>query len=85
MLAINFSSLQNAGYTLKLKWRNMMEIQYSWWMENGFYLGYLDEYPQYPTQGEDIKDLENGLREIYGWIKDGTLKIKEQKGLLKIA
>ena len=59
-----------------------MEIQYSWWMEDKFYLGYLDEYPQYPTQGESLADLENGLREIYNWIEDGTLKIKEQSEFL---
>ena len=57
-----------------------MELKYSWWEEDGFYLGYIDEYPQYPTQGESMEDLENGLKEIYGWIKDGTLTIKEQKG-----
>ena len=62
-----------------------METRYSWWKEDDFYLGYIDEYPQYPTQGESLEDLENGLREIYGWIKDGTLKLKEQKGILKIA
>jgi predicted RNase H-like HicB family nuclease len=62
-----------------------MELNYYYWKEDNFYLGYISEYPQYPTQGESIEDLENGLREIYGWIKDGTLKIKERKGILKIA
>jgi hypothetical protein len=62
-----------------------MELSYSWWQEDDFYLGYIDEYPQYPTQGESLTDLENGLAEIYGWIKDGSLKLKEQKGILKIA
>jgi hypothetical protein len=62
-----------------------MELSYYYWKDGDFYLGYLSEYPQYPTQGESIEDLEIGLREIYGWIKDGTLKIKEKKGVLKIA
>jgi len=62
-----------------------MEMRYSWWKEDDFYLGYIDEYPQYPTQGESLADLENGLKEIYKWIEDGTLKLKEQKGILKIA
>jgi len=52
-----------------------MELRYSWWKEDNFYLGYIDEYPQYPTQGESLDDLENGLKEIYNWIKDGTLKL----------
>jgi predicted RNase H-like HicB family nuclease len=63
----------------------IMELSYSWWKEDNFYLGYIDEYPQYPTQGEDLEDLEKGLVEIYNWIKDGTLKIKEQKGIIKVA
>jgi len=54
-----------------------MELTYYYWKDDDFFLGYLCEYPQYPTQGASIEDLENGLREIYGWIKDGTLKIKE--------
>jgi len=51
-----------------------MEMRYSWWKEDDFYLGYIDEYPQYPTQGESLADLEKGLKEIYRWIEDGTLK-----------
>ena len=62
-----------------------MELSYSWWKEDDFYLGYLDKYPQYPTQGESLEDLESGLKEIYGWIIDGTLKIKEQRGTIKVA
>jgi hypothetical protein len=62
-----------------------MELRYSWWTEDDFYLGYIDEYSQYPTQGENLEDLEKGLKEIYRWIEDGTLKLKEQKGILKIA
>ena len=54
-----------------------MELSYSWWMEDNFYLGFIDKYPQYPTQGESLEDLENGLKEIYEWIKDGSLKIKK--------
>jgi predicted RNase H-like HicB family nuclease len=63
----------------------VMEVPYSYWKDGDFYFGYIDEYPQYPTQGETIEDLEAGLKEIYDWVKDGTLKIKEKKGMLKIA
>jgi hypothetical protein len=62
-----------------------MELKYSYTQEKKFLVGHLDDYPEYPTQGENIEDLENGLREIYGWIKDGTLDVKERKGILKVA
>ncbi|MCL1817461.1 MAG: hypothetical protein FWG35_00930 [Spirochaetaceae bacterium] len=85
MLALSRIRLYDLSIIYAVSEVRGMELQYSWWMEDDFYLGYLDEYPQYPTQGESLTDLENGLKEIYGWIKDGTLKIKEQKGILKIA
>jgi hypothetical protein len=62
-----------------------MDVSYTFWKDNDFYIGYIDAYPQYPTQGEDLADLEKGLTEIYEWIKDGTLKTNESKGILKIA
>jgi hypothetical protein len=62
-----------------------MELKYTYTQEEKFLVGHLDDYPEYPTQGENIEDLENGLREIFGWIKDGTLEVKEHKGVLKVA
>jgi len=36
-----------------------MKIQYTFWQENdGKYLGYLNEYPDHWTQGEDLEDLD---------------------------
>lgn len=62
-----------------------MKLTYTYTMDDSFYVGYLDDYPEYPTQGETLEDFENALREIYGWIVDGTLTVKEHKGVLEIA
>jgi hypothetical protein len=62
-----------------------MELKYTYWKDGDFYIGYIDDYPQYKTQGEDMADLEKGLAEIYGWIMDGTLAVKEHKGVLRVA
>jgi hypothetical protein len=62
-----------------------MKISYTYTQEEKFLVGYLDDYPEYPTQGTDIKDLEAGLLEIYNWIQDGTLEVKEHKGVLEVA
>nr|AGS51962.1 hypothetical protein [uncultured bacterium contig00003] len=61
-----------------------MEITYTYEKGEHFLVGYLDDYPEYPTQGEDIQDLEEHLKEIYNWIQDGTLEQKSH-GVLKIA
>jgi predicted RNase H-like HicB family nuclease len=53
-------------------------------MDDGFYVGHLDNYPEFTTQGESLEDFEAALREIYGWIVDGTLEAKEHKGVLEV-
>jgi predicted RNase H-like HicB family nuclease len=61
-----------------------MEITYTYEKGERYLVGCLDDYPEYPTQGEDIQDLEDHLKEIYNWIQDGTLDQKHH-GVLKIA
>jgi translation elongation factor P/translation initiation factor 5A len=61
-----------------------MELTYTYEKGEHYLVGHLDHYPEYPTQGEDIQDLEEHLKEIYNWIQDGTLERKYQ-GVLKIA
>jgi predicted RNase H-like HicB family nuclease len=62
-----------------------MKLDYTYTMDDGFYVGRLDDYPEYTTQGENLEDFENALREIYRWIRDGTLTVKEHKGVLEVA
>jgi hypothetical protein len=61
-----------------------MEIKYIYKKGDKYLAGRLLDYPKYPTQGIDIPDLEKHLLEIYGWIKDGTLEVKEHYGILKV-
>ncbi len=43
-----------------------MKIEYTFWREkDGKYLGYLNEYPDYWTQGEDLQDLQEHLKDLY--------------------
>jgi len=59
-------------------------IRYTYEKGERYLVGHLDDYPEYLTQGEDIQDLEEHLKEIYNWIQDGTLEQKYH-GVLKIA
>jgi len=61
-----------------------MELAYTYEKGEKFLVGYLDDYPEYPTQGEDIQDLEEHLKDIYRMVQDGTLEPKLH-GILKIA
>jgi predicted RNase H-like HicB family nuclease len=61
-----------------------MQLKYSYIIDDSYYVGHLDDYPEYTTQGENLEDFEKSLQEIYGWIQDGTLSVKEYKGALEV-
>ena len=62
-----------------------MDLKYTYEMDDGFFVGYLDDYPEYPTQGENLKDFEENLLDIYEMIQDGTLEVSQKHGVLEIA
>lgn len=44
----------------------MMKISFTYWKESdGKYLGYLNEYPDHWTQGNDLNDLKDHLADLY--------------------
>ena len=43
-----------------------MQLSYTYWEANeGGYIGYLNQYPDYWTQGENIEELEKMLVSLY--------------------
>jgi len=43
-----------------------MEVSITYWREkDGIYLGYLNEYPDHWTQGMDLQDLKDHLKDLY--------------------
>jgi len=51
----------------------MAKIKYKYWKDENMWLGYLDEYPDYITQGQNIEELEENLRDIYKDISGGLI------------
>ncbi|MEO0017286.1 MAG: hypothetical protein RLZZ522_569 [Verrucomicrobiota bacterium] len=42
-----------------------MTTRFTYWKEeDGRYLGYLNDYPEHWTQGEDLDDLKEHLRDL---------------------
>ena len=62
-----------------------MNLKYTYEMDGDFFVGYLDDYPEYPTQGENLNDFEENLLDIYNMIKDGVLEARIRHGILEIA
>ena len=66
---------KNNVYLLTIK------IEYTYWTEeDGSYLGYLNEYPDHWTQGENLDDLKAHLLDLHKEFSDGSLP-----GIRKVA
>lgn len=43
----------------------MNTVKIVYWEEDGVWLGYLQDYPDYWTQGESLDDLREHLKDLY--------------------
>lgn len=50
-----------------------MKKKYIYWLDDDMWLGYLEEYPDYWTQGETEEELRNNLLDIYNELAGGTI------------
>ena len=62
-----------------------MELGYTFWKDDEWYVGYLDDYPDYTTQGETLEEFEDMLRSLYDDIKAFDFPFVRRHGKLKIA
>ena len=58
----------------------MKPIRYVHWKDGNMWLGYLEDYPDYMTQGKTLKELQENLKDIYEDIPGGHIP-----GVLKVA
>ncbi len=50
-----------------------MKKKYVYWQNEDTWLGYLEEYPDYWTQGETEEELRENLIDIYKELTSGTI------------
>jgi predicted RNase H-like HicB family nuclease len=51
----------------------MQTIPIVHWQEDDAWLGYLQEYPDYWTQGDSLEDLKAHLKDLYDDITSGQI------------
>lgn len=51
----------------------MTLLKYTYWQDGEMWLGYLEEYPDYMTQGENMEELLENLKDIYQELSSGTI------------
>jgi hypothetical protein len=47
--------------------------RYVYWLDGEFWLGHLEDYPDYMTQGESLEDLQEHLRDLYADLSGGHI------------
>jgi predicted RNase H-like HicB family nuclease len=51
----------------------MALLKYTYWQDDDMWLGYLEEYADYMTQGENLEKLQENLKDIYLELISGTI------------
>ena len=62
----------------------MRKIRYSYWQAGNLWLGYLEKYPDYMTQADNLEELRENLRDIYDEMTGGQIPSVRHVAQLKI-
>ena len=62
----------------------MRSVKYTFWQDGEFFLGYLNEYPDYWTQGETLEDLQDHLKDLHHDLTSGELQGIRKVGELAV-
>lgn len=63
----------------------MEMLTYIHWQDEGMWLGYLEEYPDYMTQGKSLEELEENLRDIYKELTSGNIPCVRKVSKLQVS
>jgi hypothetical protein len=51
----------------------MQSVSFTYWQEDGAWIGYLQDFPDYWTQGATLDDLKDHLRDLHRDLTGGEL------------
>lgn len=63
----------------------METTRFVYWQDGTFWLGYLEEYPDYMTQGESLVELKENLIDIYKELTSGSIPCVRKVAELELA
>ncbi len=62
-----------------------MKMKFTYWQDEEMFLGYLEEFPDYMTQGESMDELQENLKDIYYELTSGNIPCVRRVAELEIA
>ena len=51
----------------------MSTAKYTYWNDGKWWVGYLEEFPRYSTQGESLEDLIEHLKDLHKELTSGLI------------
>ena len=63
----------------------MQSIRYIYWQDGDAWLGHLEEFPDYLTQGESLADLEEHLRDLHKDLTSGVIPSVRRVAELRVS
>ncbi len=63
----------------------MKNIKYIYWQDGSDWLGYLEDFPDYATQGSSFEDLKEHLKDLYADLTGGEIPGVRHEGELVLA
>lgn len=63
----------------------MTSVGITYWEDDGMWLGYLDEFPDYMTQGTSLEDLKEHLLDLFADLNSGAIPGVRRHGELQVA
>ena len=51
----------------------MRTLKYTFWQDDNFFIGYLNDYPAYQTQGYSKEELLENLKDLLSDIESGEV------------
>ena len=70
---------------MRVRFNDTMEkIKFVYYQEDATWVGWLDKYPDYRTQGATLEELKENLRDIYDDINSGKVPHVRKTGQLVV-
>jgi predicted RNase H-like HicB family nuclease len=63
----------------------MGSLGFTYWQDEDMWLGYLDRYPDYVTQGNSLENLKEHLLDLYKDLSSGEIPNIRQHSELELA
>ena len=63
----------------------MVPQRFVYWQDGAFWVGHLEEFPDYLTQGESLDDLKEHLKDLYADLTSAEIPAVRRSAVLDVA